>query len=772
MNVRNRLFFLIYLLTFNFFSIYSQDSNQEKKPLREVLEILQKKFNVSFSYADNSVKNQFITVPDDSLTLSEVITQLQQKTSLQFEILNGSLIVIRKKQKTKPKSKSSYSEFEPLDEVLVQGYLTSGISKNSDGSIDLETDKLGILPGLIEPDVLQIINSFPGVITVDESISNINVRGGTHDQNLILFDGIRMYKSGHFFGLISAFNPYLDYDINLSKSGSSSKYGESISSVIDMKLPDEVSSGTKTQFGLNMISADFLTRIPLSETTELQLAARRSITDFINTPTYNQYFKRAFQDSDLSALLNNNSVLVKDESFNFHDIYSKFIWDISRDDKLKLVFLNIENELSYDQKLTGSTGDLELESNLNQQSFTTGITYEKQIHDDFKISAQKYFTHYDLSSTNADILNSQNLIQENVVQENGLKIDASYNYNESVSFLSGYQFSQVAISNLEDVDNPEFRRYIKQVLLSHSAYGQFDYTTDRIQLKTGARLNYFEKFNRFLIEPRITFNYKFLNNFSLLATGELKSQSVSQIIDLQEDFLGIEKRRWVLSDENDIPIITSKQASLGVFYKKNNLLISGEFYIKNVNDISARSQGFQNQFQFVNDIGNYNVRGFDFLINQRFKNFNTWLSYSYNVNNYDFASLNNAESFPNNVDVRSVINLAANYTYNDIKLALGLNWHTGRPFTKPLQSDNTIIRTINFDNPNSSRLADYIRFDASLQYQFKIGRANAAAGVSVWSVLDKRNILNTYFDLDNNVINQIENTSLRVTPNASFRVSF
>lgn len=41
-----------------------------------------------------------------------------------------------------------------------------------------------------------------------------------------------MCKSGYFFGLISAFNPYLDYDINLSKSGSSSKYGESISSVI------------------------------------------------------------------------------------------------------------------------------------------------------------------------------------------------------------------------------------------------------------------------------------------------------------------------------------------------------------------------------------------------------------------------------------------------------------------------------------------------------------------------------------------------------------
>ncbi|MFY7669913.1 TonB-dependent receptor plug domain-containing protein [Tenacibaculum sp. MEBiC06402] len=771
MNVRNKSIILLLLLIFNLFSSFPQQNSQDKIPLREVLEVLQKRYGVSFSYADNTIKNKYIKLPEENISLSEVLTFLKNTTNLEFELVNDTLIAIRRPIK-KNKTKRNFVEFEPLDEVLVQGYLTSGISKNSDGSIDLETDKLGILPGLIEPDVLQIINSFPGVIAVDESISNINIRGGTHDQNLILFDGIRMYKSGHFFGLISAFNPYLDYDINLSKSGSSAKYGESISSVIDMRLPDEVSNKTTTQFGINMINADVLTRIPLSQTAEVQIAARRSITDFANTPTYKQYFNRAFQDSDLSALLNNNSVLVKDENFKFHDIYSKFIWDISRDDRLKVVFLNIENDLSYNQKLTGSTGDLEVRSELNQQSFTSGITYEKQLHDEFKISAQKYFTHYDLSSNNADILNNQNLIQENVVQDNGLKIDADYKFNESSSFLSGYQFSQVAISNLEDVDNPEFRRYIKQVLLSHAAYGQFNYTTDRIQLKTGARLTYFDKFKKFSLEPRVTFNYKFLNNFSLLATGEMKSQSVSQIIDLQEDFLGIEKRRWVLADENTIPIITSKQASLGIFYKKNDLLISGEFYLKNVNDISARSQGFQNQFQFVNDIGNYTVKGFDFLINKRFQNFNTWISYSYNVNNYDFASLNNAESFPNNVDVRSVINIAANYTYNDIKLALGLNWHTGRPFTKPLQSDNTIVRTINFDNPNSSRLADYLRFDASLQYRFKIGNTDASSGISVWSVLDKRNILNTYFDLENNTINQIENTSLRITPNVSFRVYF
>jgi hypothetical protein len=35
--------------------------------------------------------------------------------------------------------------------------------------------------------------------STNESIANINVRGGTNDQNLMLWDNIKMYHSGHFW---------------------------------------------------------------------------------------------------------------------------------------------------------------------------------------------------------------------------------------------------------------------------------------------------------------------------------------------------------------------------------------------------------------------------------------------------------------------------------------------------------------------------------------------------------------------------------------------
>ena len=81
--------------------------------------------------------------------------------------------------------------YQQLKEVTVYKFLTTGIIKEEDASITLNTADFGILPGLIEPDVLQTVQALPGIKSVDETVSDINVRGGTNDQNLILWNGIK-----------------------------------------------------------------------------------------------------------------------------------------------------------------------------------------------------------------------------------------------------------------------------------------------------------------------------------------------------------------------------------------------------------------------------------------------------------------------------------------------------------------------------------------------------------------------------------------------------
>jgi TonB-dependent Receptor Plug Domain len=735
----------IVLFFLNVANLKAQTIQEEKQSLSNILKILETRYNISFSFADATIEGEETILPAENLTLKDALNIIKTNTDLDFEILNNRFIVIKKRE---PENKEISLPTQRLEEVVVTNYLTSGITKLNDGSISIKPETFGILPGLIEPDILQTIQALPGIFSIDETVSNINVRGGTHDQNLLLWDGIKMYQSGHFFGLISAFNPYTTKSVNVSKNGTSAKYGDGVSSIIDMQLSNTIDNELKIGAGFNLINADAYAKIPLSKKTELQLSARRSVTDLFITPTYDQYFKRIFQDSDLSKL--NSSSISKNEDFYFYDIAAKFLYDVTKKDKVRFHFLNVNNDLNYQEQSTINNQSEAFNSKLSQQNLAGGITYTRDWNDYISTTSQVYVSNYDLDATNYDISNDQRLIQENEVYDGSAKFDMDYTPNSRFQINAGYQFIEVGISNLEDVNNPIFRSYIKEVIRSHAVYGETSLLSNdaKTKLKFGTRLNYFNKFDMFLVEPRLSFSQRFLNDFRFEVLGEIKSQTTSQIIDLQNDFLGIEKRRWILSNNNDIPVIKSKQASFGLHYTKNKLLISAEGYIKKVDGITTRSQGFQNQYQFVKAIGSYTIKGLDFLINKQFNDVvSTWLSYSYSKNDYTFDDLNNGESFPNNADLRHTLALSGTYSINDIKLALGLNWHSGRPTTLPIDSTDG---TINYESANSSNLDDYLRADFSATYTFDISEnSRATIGASIWNVLNKKNTINTYYTSNN-----------------------
>ncbi len=751
--------------------LLAQNNQEKQEPLFKILKILESRYKVSFSYIDDNIKNKQAFLPSPDISLDEALEFLKIDTQLGFEKIDDRFVVIKKISLPK---KGQFNT-QRLEEVVITNYLTQGITKFNDGSISLKPETFGILPGLIEPDVLQIIQALPGVMSTDETVSNINVRGGTHDQNLILWDGIKMYQSGHFFGLISAFNPYTTKHINIYKNGTHAKYGDGISSVIDMRLSNVIDNDFQAGLGFNLINADGYTKIPLSKKAELQLSARRSVTDLILTPTYNQYFKRVFQDSELSNTEKNTNSISKNESFYFYDVSLKFLYDISKKDKFRLNLLNGKNNLHYDEVSTINNENEALNSRLTQENQAASISYTRDWNQDVSTSTQIYVSNYDLDATNQDILNDQRLIQENEVYDGAIKLDIDYNFNNQLRFNAGYQFSEIGISNLADVNNPVYRSYIKEVIRSHAIYAETNLLSynANTNLKLGGRFNYFQKFNMFLAEPRLSFSQRFLNYFRFEILGEFKSQTTSQIIDLQNDFLGIEKRRWVLANNDNRPITKSKQLSVGIHFNKNQLLFSAETYIKKVNGITTRSQGFQNQYQFTNAIGSYEIKGLDILLNKQFDSIiSTWVSYSYSTNNYTFKTLNNGTPFPNNTDIRHAVTFAGTYTYNKLKLALGFNWHSGKPTTEPLDYDNTNRDDITYKSPNSSTLKDYFRADCSATYGFDLSRnSRATIGASVWNILNKKNIINTYYTLDNNnTINKVENLSLGITPNISFRV--
>ncbi len=750
---------------------HSQNQNGEQ-PLVQILTALEKRYDIKFSFETKTIENITTSPLYPELSLAQALNHLRQVTPLNFEILSTRFIAITPKN-----NPELIKSVQRLEEVVVSNYLTKGISKTNNGTVEVDTKGFTILPGLIEPDILQIVQNLPGVISVDERISNLNVRGGTNDQNLILYEGIRMYQSGHFFGLISAFNPYLTESVKISKNGTSAKFGNGVSSTISIKNNDSIDQKFNAGLGGNLLSVDGFAKIPTSNKTELQLSLRRSFTDIAPSTTYDAYFDRIFRDSELGNSNDVNTILALDERFVFYDFNAKFLYNIDDTSKLRVNVLNIYNSLDYNRIYTTSENNFqETRSNLNQKSFGTSVSYSKALKNGINASAQAYYSNYSLDANNDDVTNQQRLAQKNKVEDYGFRLDLSKMFNEDFKYTGGYQFNEVGVTNSEDVVNPNFTSLRKEIIRTHALFGEVEWHSKSgdTYIRLGSRISYFGKLSEFLIEPRFTINYKFLDHFRLEVLGELKSQSITQIIDLQQDFFGIEKRRWELANGNDVPLITSEQISVGASYNHNNLLVSIEGYYKGVNGITARSQGFQNQFQFTNDTGAYIVKGIDFLINKRFSDFSTWLSYSYSKNDYTFQNLNNSNPFPNTLDLRHVANASLTYNINNFKVGLGMNWHSGRPYTPPSDFQNGNNSMIEYESPNSSRLPDYFRTDISALYNFTLSKdVKAEIGASIWNILNQKNTINRYYLIDSeDAIVEINNRSIKLTPNLSFRINF
>lgn len=660
---------------------------------------------------------------------------------------------------------------EYLSTVSLSNYFAKGISKAENGSLIVDYSEFDILPGLIEPDVLLTIQALPGIQSVNETVSFINIRGGTNDQNLILWDGIKMYQNGHFFGLISAFNPFLTEEVNVTKNGTSAQLGDGVSGVIAMNGKRQVTRDLQAGVGVNLISTDAFVDIPLGERASIQVSGRKSINNLVQTPTYRSYFDKAFQNTELTSA--GNILPTSDDEFNFFDGSFRLLLKPTDKDVIRANFLMLGNALKFLENAEIENEFQSLRSNLEQNNISGGIYYGRRWNDRFDQEALVYGTIYELEATNFDIINDQRLIQENNVEETGLKLINNYKFSPQLVASAGYQFNETGITNFEQINNPFFQRTDKQVIVTNSLFVEGTYSpSERLFLNLGLRANHIGKFNEILLEPRLSFNYQFAKYFNFEILGELKSQTTSQVIDFQNDFLGVENRRWVLSNPETLPIIRGKQISAGITLNRKGWLISAEPYLKEVTGISTQSQGFQNQFQNTRTHGSYTTYGVDLLLNKRFKYINTWLSYSYAKNDYEFPDLQ-PSVFHNNIDLRHTLTYGINYSLNSFNISGGFNYHTGKPTTL-LEEVPVVDDQLVFASPNASNIQDYFRVDMSGTYQFKLGKnSKAFLGISLWNVLDNDNVVNHFFRLDaDNEVEEVDEFALGFTPNFSFRLSF
>lgn len=807
---------------------------REPQSLPAILLSLEKKFSVAFTYAHTtSGMNQKVQPPPRDASLEACLRHLQTETGLTFEVINQRYIAIVQPDAQPPNQLCGYLRsaetgepvagatiqagsvyaysnaegyfelsnqpsatvtitslgFEPvqesvtangcksivlpvarvlLEEVTVSDVITTGMERKSDGTITLQQRALGILPGLPQPDALQALQYVPGVNSILESAAELNIRGGTNDQNLFLLDGIKFYQTGHFFGLISGLNPPLTKRVDLIRNGTGAYYGDGVSGTIAMATENAVAENPSGSMGLNMLYADGFVHVPLASNVSMQVSGRYGLPGAWRMPTYQKYFNRAFSDSDLTGNL------TQDEDFGFYDVSAKVLYDITPRDKFRASVFNIANELTYAETGERSGTPVAKESSLMQQSLSGGFTYNRLWSTRVKTTAEGYYSRYTLDAVNQNVAEAQRLTQQNTVLETGAKVHALVELTPQAYVQTGYQFFETGITNADAVDNPAFERKIKEVMRTHAAFaeGNFSWFDARTNLRVGLRGNYYTKVKQLRVEPRVVFTQTIGKHLTAEVMGELKSQTSMQVVDAQRDFLGVEKSRWVMSNGADVPVMQSRQLSAGVSWKRATWFVQAEAYAKQVKGILSSSQGFQNQFEFVRTQGRYTVTGVDVLINHQQARMTQWARYSLSQNVYDFASFIPPD-FPNNTDIRHVVSAGMNYRFSTVEMGAGANWYTGRPTTSLVAGSEVVGGVLQYAQPNGERLPDYFRVDASLRwYCYTRAQVKAQVGLSCWNILNRKNILNAYYVLENNTPRYVQLGGLTITPNIFLRVDF
>ncbi|WP_299622312.1 carboxypeptidase-like regulatory domain-containing protein [uncultured Tenacibaculum sp.] len=746
---------------------------------------LQPLLGVDVYASNNSVGTT--TNEDGYFELSEV----QKNNSIIISLLGYKTITTELSESKKSKCGNYFIEeySAQLSEILINSYLTDGITKSNDGSIVISPQKRGILPGLTEPDVLQSLQLLPDIQSPSETTSGLHVRGGTPDHNLVLFDGIRIYNSAHFFGMISAFNPYVIDKVKVQTNGVGVGYGNHIAGIIDIQTNKRLASKISGGIGSNLTHADAFIRFPLGKKTSLQISGRRSLTDVFNSITFQKISDRVFQNTIIAnnRIDDSENFFDKDNKFYFQDFQTKFITELDDNNTISLSQLYINNKLDY---RFGSLNQAFIQTDkLSVQNFGISGTWERIWNDDISQETTLYYSNYNLDYTfngeqTIGVAYRESSIKENSISEYGFKTAL----NKSFSDVNAIQFGAEYVRNRVDFTlgrslslTPNFYYNVTENNISNviAIFSEFKHQKEeRINFSAGLRGSYFSLNKKFLVSPRINFQARIIPKLWLNASYEKKYQNLSQLIEFSTSDFGLENKVWSLSNNEEIPILEADQLSGGLVYKNKGWLLDLNLYMKEVNGLTSLSRGVSTNPDIITS-GKSNTKGITALVKKNIGKYTSWVSYSLGETTFTFPFTNEVKSFSGNDDIRHNFIWSHSYNLGRLDFSLGWLYRTGIPFTGVTETTNNGLTEFIAGDVNAERLTPYHRLDFSTTYKFNISknkRWKGKLGVSFLNLYNRTNKLQKRFYLSNNfgddTLVSEETISLGFTPNLVFRVTF
>lgn len=598
-------------------------------------------------------------------------------------------------------------------------------------TINLSTE--GQIPYFLgEVDVLQGALLLPGIRTIGEDASGINVRGGEVDQNLLLLDESVIYNPNHFYGLISVFNPEAVNSIEIMKGFMPPSYGGRVSSVITVNQKEGNDEEFKVTGGVGLVSARLIAEGPIKrKTSSFIISARQSI-------------------ADLSVLGNTSSGLRRNTA-NFQDFNAKVNWKINTNNTLHLsgYFGNDRNRTGFDAIRNWGNRNLSLRWNHLMGprlfgNFTTTLSeYRYRVTDpqeagsfvgrssivdysakaDFSlnISTQQEIT-FGLGTIYHRLLPGERIPFDENASSRPFSLDTE-NAFESFAYVGhqvdiGKHFS--ALYGL---------RYSALVNLGPSNVFIYDPSSERntstITDTTTFGKGEIAKFYDGL-EPRLSLNWAFNSRQSIKASYSRTYQYLHLI---SNTVIPSPTDIWKISDAF-IPPTRSDHYSLGLYKNLANNMYetSVEGYYRSIDNIIEYKNGANLLFnpnietEILSGVGR--SFGLEFFFKKNSGRLTGWLSYTLSRSQrkvetpFPNQTVNAGRFFPANHDKLHDISLVSIYKIGTKWAISGtFNYSSGRPITLPAgkyEFEGNLVP--HFQDRNQNNLPDYHRLDLSVKW--------------------------------------------------------
>ncbi len=677
-------------------------------------------------------------------------------------------------------------------EIIITDYLMDGISEGEEYSgYQLNYQQLAKYHSTVEHDILKTAQLLPGITSLNESAASLQIRGGTSDQNLILWEGATIYQSGHLFGMISAINPFSVHEINIFKGVYDPKYDNRVGGIIDVSLSDSIQTTVHGSAGMSLTEGHLNLETPIiANKLAVLFSGRHSINVLFDSPALQRYENRVFQFSKIDDFSEDaeEGLVNTEQSLNFYDWNAKILYRPTDRLFLKAGIYQNRQSFQYDLSFPDDPAQTSDQIVVNSEAVHSNLDWaiSKKWTSSLSFIRSKYVNEFAFIEEE----NNQRLkkcTQFNDIVDQSLTFSHTYTYSPVLTFNAGYDYNskqvnynfinELGFGIIDEDINFESGRF-------HNLFVSSKFRKAKYNLDVGSRLTFYQEKKRWVFSPRFSFQYAFNKKWKLKTEGGIFHQFVSQLRDFGSPDIVADNPLWILNtDETELSQKSSKFAT-GLIYQNKGFLIDIEGYYNRVDGLSSLSPFFDLLEESAFTRGQSTAIGLDILVKKRWTDFNTWVNYSLGKITYFFPAIVETPFLAPN-DIRHNLSLVSSYTFKELQLSLTNSFHSGLPFTSPVElfdfydeEDETTIYSIIFSDPNNDRLKPYFRTDFTLNYRPNFKRAKkikTEVALSILNIFNRKNIFARKYSLDLEAsdppnIGYVESALLQTTPLVLVRV--